>query len=66
MKVPIALLFLLTSGCSSVMRSIDRAFLKPVKNEIVTPAEFGLRFEAQRIEVDDGVSLQAWFLPASD
>jgi len=64
MMALLVLLAFMLSSCSSISQSIDSAFLKPVKREVVTPAEFGLAFEAPRIEVEDGVSLQAWFLPA--
>lgn len=61
-----ALLPLVAAGCSSIAQSIDGAFLKPIKDEIVTPAAFDLAFDAPRIEVADGISLQGWFLPADE
>ena len=42
-----------------------RATFFPVRSTGVTPADYGLPFEDLRIETGDGVSIQAWFIPAA-
>lgn len=48
---------LLLGGCTSM-------FFQPHRHLVLTPAQMGIAYEELRLRTEDGVALNAWFLPA--
>ena len=56
--LPIVLLCAGLTGCNGM-------FFFPYRDQVFSPDQFGLKYEAVNFPADDGTRLYAWFLPAS-